>query len=735
MTRSTLPRALSRLAALLAGGLLVYGCRKPLERPRPAEEGGPTHASRVSIEQRTQLLEAELRRDASAVGAEELVAESAERRTAAVRALARIQDPRSFEALRKSLVDEAPAVIGWAAFGVGQLCRGHEPEAVRRLALRAASLNTETTTSGRDQALGSIALALGRCASDEAETTLRSWLKLRPPLAEAALWGLALVARERKRLDDASIAALLDAADKAPEVPALFAIESLPGLGPAARGRLLEVAARALAQPGQGRAFAVRALAKAGAEAAAPLGQLLEGEATSDAERADAARSLAALGPAGQSALADALSTRSRALLDGRAWLTSQHGVVLTLLEGLEPNSASPSVLAELARLPLAAEPPAIARRKIMLRCRAASLLADRASTHPDLLSCDPSPPTERHEGSLALLEVLGRGPLVKERARRFVELAQEGPPVVRETALELLIAHEEAPDIPGLLASALAAQTPGLRATAARILARYPARAQVAPADSEATRNSRATRDAKALGPPLVTDPRIVQALTEQLAQVGSSSDIELSAWLLDAAGALELLGARPALERACASPNPTLRQHAERGFARLGEARHPCPHVVGTGTWKKGPSSDIRLSFETDAGAVSVTLWGDYSPFAANRFAELARAGFYDGMLIHRVVPGFVVQLGDPDGDGFGGVDLPPLPCQLGPEPFGVGSVGVALSGRDTGLSQFFVTLRPAPHLTGEYSLVGRAEPGWERLAAGDRIIRARVLEAADK
>ena len=100
---------------------------------------------------------------------------------------------------------------------------------------------------------------------------------------------------------------------------------------------------------------------------------------------------------------------------------------------------------------------------------------------------------------------------------------------------------------------------------------------------------------------------------------------------------------------------------------------------------------------------------------------------------MLIHRVVPGFVVQLGDPDGDGFGGPDKPPLRCQVGAESFDVGSVGVALAGRDTGLSQLFVTLRRAPHLTGEYSLIGQAEPGWERLATGDRILKVRVLEGA--
>jgi cyclophilin family peptidyl-prolyl cis-trans isomerase len=99
---------------------------------------------------------------------------------------------------------------------------------------------------------------------------------------------------------------------------------------------------------------------------------------------------------------------------------------------------------------------------------------------------------------------------------------------------------------------------------------------------------------------------------------------------------------------------------------------------------------------------------------------------------MAVHRVVPGFVVQLGEPDGDAYVGPELTPLPRKTSDEPNEAGSVGIALAGRDTGGSQFFVALRRAPHLDGDYSLIGRAGPGWERLAAGDRISRARVLEA---
>jgi cyclophilin family peptidyl-prolyl cis-trans isomerase len=517
------------------------------------------------------------------------------------------------------------------------------------------------------------------------------------------------------------VAALLDKASRSGSGAAFYPLESLPALGPAARERLLEVAGPALERSGPERAFAVRALGKAGARAAAPLARLIGADSSTDAERADAARSLATIGSPAQAELSRSLSGRARALLDTKDWLSTGVGVVLTLLEGLEPKQADRALLEELSRLPLAGEPPPVVRRKVMLRCRAAALLADRASLSAPLAECDPAPPAERRQGALALLSVLGRGPLSGARGVRFRELAQSADRVVREAALELLMTHDEVERIPELLANALGAKEVGVRATAAQVLARYPARAQLKASGEPAA------------SPP--TDPRVVQELTRQLGEVGKTSNIELSSWLLDAASALELLGAKPALERACGSPNPTLRRHAEQGFAQLGERQHRCPSTPSHELWQTQALPDYRLELSTDIGPLTLTLWGNASPFATQRLVELSRAHFFDGMAVHRVVPGFVVQLGDPDGDGFGGPDLPPLRCQVSSDPFELYSVGIALAGRDTGSSQFFVALRSAPHLAGEYSLVGHADPGWERLAPGDRILEVRVLEAGSK
>ena len=89
------------------------------------------------------------------------------------------------------------------------------------------------------------------------------------------------------------------------------------------------------------------------------------------------------------------------------------------------------------------------------------------------------------------------------------------------------------------------------------------------------------------------------------------------------------------------------------------------------------------------------------------------------------------FVVQFGDPGGDGFGGAGRRPLASETAPVPFPALGVGVALSGRDTGSSQLFVTLGRYPHLDGEYALVGTADPSWNAVAAGDVIRKVEVLE----
>src|SRR5204863_6921240 len=104
----------------------------------------------------------------------------------------------------------------------------------------------------------------------------------------------------------------------------------------------------------------------------------------------------------------------------------------------------------------------------------------------------------------------------------------------------------------------------------------------------------------------------------------------------------------------------------------------------------------------------------------------------GFYDGLPFHRVVPGFVAQGGDPRGDGTGSAGHL-VACEPNPLRYAEGTVGMALSGMDTGSSQFFIALAPAPHLEGKYTAFGEVVAGIEHARAleiGDVITRA-VLE----
>ncbi|HWR83631.1 MAG TPA: peptidylprolyl isomerase [Candidatus Deferrimicrobium sp.] len=131
-------------------------------------------------------------------------------------------------------------------------------------------------------------------------------------------------------------------------------------------------------------------------------------------------------------------------------------------------------------------------------------------------------------------------------------------------------------------------------------------------------------------------------------------------------------------------------------------------------------------RATLVTEKGKVEMELYFDTAPMTVLNFIELARDGFYNGLTFHRLVPNFVVQGGDPRGDGWGG---PPyyIRCEYSDEPFQRGAVGMATSGKDTGGSQFFVTLSPQPHLEGRYTLFGKVSDGMEtvdRIAVGDVI-----------
>jgi cyclophilin family peptidyl-prolyl cis-trans isomerase len=137
------------------------------------------------------------------------------------------------------------------------------------------------------------------------------------------------------------------------------------------------------------------------------------------------------------------------------------------------------------------------------------------------------------------------------------------------------------------------------------------------------------------------------------------------------------------------------------------------------------------IRATLTTTRGNVRVLLRGADAPLTVANFALLARRGYYTGLAFHRVVPNFVTQDGDPRGDGSGGPGYA-IRDELNRRWYDRGAVGMALSGPDTGGSQYFLTHSPQPHLDGHYTVFGHVIAGFDVLDAlvqGDRILTVTI------
>src|SRR3989441_37361 len=131
-------------------------------------------------------------------------------------------------------------------------------------------------------------------------------------------------------------------------------------------------------------------------------------------------------------------------------------------------------------------------------------------------------------------------------------------------------------------------------------------------------------------------------------------------------------------------------------------------------------------RVTIETDRGTLALELYATEAPLTVAAFLSLVDRRYFDGSRWHRVVPNFVVQDGDPRGDGWGGPGFV-LRDEVNPIRYDTGTMGMALSGPDTGGSQFFITHAAQPHLDGVYTVFGRLVSGLNVLGAiaqGDRI-----------
>jgi cyclophilin family peptidyl-prolyl cis-trans isomerase len=694
----------------------------------------------------SSILAAEQRRAPSEIHPDDQASRDVSVRRAAARALARIASPGARVGLLHALADEDPIVVAWAAYGLGASCEVARADTVSALAARALALPAEPEDQ-RPSALVEIARAIGRCGADTSEAALFAWLSRSPREARAASLGLGDLTRDKRKLVDATIASLLNLAAGTPSTPsvpeAMLALANVDRVPETVVSRLLDVATERLSQPGDYRLFVVRSLSRAGKGAVAPLARVLADASFTLEEQVEAVRALDRLGEDGLPAINAAL-----AKVDPDAAKIAAGGapfdVTHEMLETVDDPKLAKDILPKLAALAAPDGVSASGKRRVsMIRCGAAKILAGTNVADPTLAACDL---TDGTIGARALVEVIDKDEIAGPRLVAFTKLASSKDARTREAALELLEKHDEVAGAAALLAQALGAPETGVAGTAADVIVKAPDRASDAPKKHKPSKPEKKEKhkrkpdkkeDEKKKDkddPPREPSKALLTALADAFDRADKAVDPELESSIIDAVGALGRKDMLPRLEDLCTSTYPTLRLHAAGALALITGKKRTCPspEVAGPDPPELASAAPkaVTLVLETDAGELKIALDPELAPITTARIVDVAKSGYYDGTVIHRVDPSFVVQFGSPHADGAGGPDgRMPLRCETSPMPFEKLSVGVALSGRDTGSSQLFVMRSRMPHLDGLYPIVGTASGDWEVVSEGDVIKSVRV------
>lgn len=237
-----------------------------------------------------------------------------------------------------------------------------------------------------------------------------------------------------------------------------------------------------------------------------------------------------------------------------------------------------------------------------------------------------------------------------------------------------------------------------------------------------------------------LIKSPVTVQAvqpLIDAYRKFSAPRDLEAMEPIIVALDSIGSEEALPFLREELRNPYPGIREKARRALQHItGVADVEMPPVQSAYAvrWDFPPlslDSLYQVTFQTSAGEFTMELNPEKAPINTANIVSLVKQNFYNGISFHRVVPGFVVQVGDPRGDGWGGPGYSVL-CEYNDLPYERGTVGMALAGKDTGGSQFFVAHTPQPQLNGRYTVIGQVISGMEtidRLMMFDHIEQAKL------
>jgi cyclophilin family peptidyl-prolyl cis-trans isomerase/HEAT repeat protein len=245
--------------------------------------------------------------------------------------------------------------------------------------------------------------------------------------------------------------------------------------------------------------------------------------------------------------------------------------------------------------------------------------------------------------------------------------------------------------------------------------------------------------------GPAAADVPVIAAAYARAARDTAPDAALAALEGLLAIAGTGEAAAARVEAEFLQRVPRPesyVLRRWAENRWPALARRWGPAYPLTPSRTMQDyrelvrrfivAPDSVRRphVVLDLERGSVEIELLGPDAPITVANFLALVDRGVLNGIRWHRVVPDFVVQTGDPRGDGWGAAG-PPIRDELNRERYLLGTVGMALSGPDTGSSQWFITLGPQPHLDGTYTVFGRVVGSYAsltRITQGDVIRNSR-------
>ncbi len=238
---------------------------------------------------------------------------------------------------------------------------------------------------------------------------------------------------------------------------------------------------------------------------------------------------------------------------------------------------------------------------------------------------------------------------------------------------------------------------------------------------------------------------PGAAAALTEALALAQRDGLYVARAATLDALVAVDPAAARPLLVAALADRDWAVRLRAAEHLRKIDPAAdvsgmRPAPPPIvpelAAVDALVAPEYSPSAYIDTSRGTIQIELAVLDAPRTVANFIALARKNYFRGVQLHRVVPDFVVQDGDPRGDGEGGPGYT-IRDEINQRPYLRGTVGMALDWADTGGSQFFITHSPQPHLDGRYTVFGQVIAGMDvvdRLQQWDTIERIRIWDGVN-